>query len=89
MAGTEAARKWPTVRISRETKSVLSKMSQEWGIPQGAVVNIAIEKTRRQMILDAANDSYAAMRKDPEASKKFDEEVAAWDVTLDDGLEGL
>lgn len=86
MTGAEAVRKWSTIRISGETKSVLSGMALERGITQGAVVSVALERLRRQEVLDAANEAYAAIRKDPEASRKFDEEVAAWDVTLGDGL---
>ncbi|MDP9380337.1 MAG: hypothetical protein M3Q29_09335 [Chloroflexota bacterium] len=42
---------------------------------------------RRQLLLDRANDGFAALRGDPEAWREELEERAAWDVTLSDGLE--
>lgn len=89
MAKQEAAQKWATVRIPRASKSTLEELSQGWGFSQGHVISVLVERARRQMILEAANLAYAKMREDPELSKKFDEEVAVWDITLGDGLEGM
>lgn len=86
---TEPERNWSTARIHYRSKLVLDTLSTETGLSRASVLDFALENLRRQRILDAANESYARMRKDPEASKKFDEEVADWDVTLADGFEQL
>jgi hypothetical protein len=41
----------------------------------------------RAAILEQVNASYAALRADPEAWQEYQAELAAWDVTLADGLD--
>jgi len=76
-----------TTRIHQASKAVLDELSEEMKLSKVDVLDIALETLRRERILKAANESYSRIRRDPEASARFDAEVAAWDVTLGDGLE--
>jgi homoserine trans-succinylase len=79
--------KWATVRIPEESKMILRELSDSYGAPQSRVLEIALEKLRRQHVLDETNEAYARLRADKKTSRDFDAEVAKWDVTLADGLE--
>jgi hypothetical protein len=76
------------VRVSSETREVIRALSAETGDSMNGVVDKAIEAYRRRVLLDRANEGFAALREDPEAWREELEERAAWDVTLSDGLEG-
>lgn len=45
-----------------------------------------IEEYRRKKFLERVNPAFAALRNNPQAWKHEQEERAAWDVTLSDGL---
>jgi hypothetical protein len=47
----------------------------------------AVETLRRQTILEETNRAYAALRSDPKKWREEQEERAAWEATLADGLE--
>jgi len=53
------------------------------------VVEQALELYNKQKFWEATNAAYAALRADPAAWQEFQAELAEWDVTLNDGLEGL
>lgn len=76
------------VRVSTETREAIRVLSAETGDSMHGVIHKAIEAYRRQLLLDRANERFAALRKDPQAWREELEERAAWDVTLSDGLEG-
>jgi len=50
------------------------------------ILEQAIEEYRRKRILEQANAEYAAMRQDPAAWDVWQEEIAAGEATLADGL---
>jgi hypothetical protein len=54
-----------------------------------AVLDEAVELLQGQRLLEVTNEAYAALRANPEAWQALQEERAEWDVTLNDGLEGL
>lgn len=78
-----------TIRISDRGHRVLSLLSSEAKLPMIQVLDAALESYRRQRFLEASAEAYAALRADPVASIKYDTELAAFDGTLSDGLEGL
>ena len=45
------------------------------------------ERLRRERILQATSKAYEALANDPEAWAEETEELAAWDITLADGLD--
>ncbi len=75
------------VRVSNETREAIRVLSAETGDSMHGVVHKAIEAYRRQLLLDRANEGFAALRKDPDAWREELEERGAWDVTLGDGLD--
>lgn len=76
-----------TIRISRETRTVLSELVQTTGLSMQAILEQAIDMYRRQRMLMALNDAYAALQADPAAWNDLEAEREEWDVTLNDGLE--
>lgn len=52
-----------------------------------AILEQAIDMYRRQRMLIALNDAYAALQADPAAWSDLEAEREEWDVTLNDGLE--
>jgi len=50
------------------------------------ILGEAVELYRRKLLLDKANAAFAALKADSQAWKEEQEERAAWDVTLLDGL---
>jgi hypothetical protein len=76
-----------TVRISRSAHAVLRELSEEVDEPMTEVLSKAIEAYRRQRFLDALNADFAALRADPDAWAEEQQDRAAWDATLADGLD--
>ncbi len=76
-----------TVPIDAKAHETLRQLSAEANEPMADVLARAIEEYRRSRFLDRANAAYAALRADPEAWAAEQEERAAWDATLLDGLE--
>jgi len=76
-----------TVRISLEAQEVVRKLSAQTGRKMQDILDEAVELYRRQLFLEKANAAFAALRMQPEAWAVDEEERAAWDVTLSDGLD--
>lgn len=74
-----------TVRLSEETRAILRDLAREGAESMQAVLAKAVEAYRRQRILEATNETYAALRSDAAAWRSVQEERAAWDPTLADG----
>ena len=77
-----------TVRIKPETHAKLKAISEATGRSMPEVLDQAVEVLRRQRLLDATNEAFAALKSDPKAWKAEQAERAAWEATLSDGLEG-
>ncbi len=77
-----------TVRISPQAQSKLRLIADRTGMTMQAVLDEAIEVYRRERFLAAANQAYAALRRDPKKWKAELAERADWDTALRDGLEG-
>ncbi len=76
-----------TIRVTRQSREALRQISEATGKKQQDVVDAAVEAYRRQLLLDRANEAYAALRKDSAAWKSERAERAVWDATLSDGQE--
>lgn len=76
-----------TIRVTMETRDLLSELAHTTGLSMQAILERALEAYRRQQMLSALNDAYAAVRADDEAWRALEEERTEWDVTLADGLE--
>jgi len=76
-----------TVRISESTRRALRDLARERGVSMAELLDEAVERLRRESVLEQANAAYAALRADPGAWADEQEERAEWEATLSDGLE--
>ena len=77
-----------TVRVTSETRAVIQKLARESNQSMQSLIARAVEHYRRQLVLQGANDAYAALRAQPEAWAEEREERRIWEGTLADDLEG-
>ena len=73
-----------TIRVPTETRDTLSEMARQSGLSMQSVIERAVELYRRQQMLAAINDAYAAVRNDQVAWSALEAERSEWDVTLVD-----
>jgi len=78
-----------TIRVSDKTHACLHELAREVGVSMQDVVEQAIELYRRKVLFAQANAAYAALLSDPAAAEDWEQEFAAWDTTLQDGLEDV
>ena len=76
-----------TVRISEKTRKSLRELASKSGESMQTILDRAVEQYRRQRILEEGNAAYARLREDPVAWAAWQQELAAWDATLMDGLD--
>lgn len=76
-----------TIQISPQAQSVINELSLKTALPTGEVVARALDELRRKLLFEEANRTLADLQQQPEAWRKIEQEDAAWDVTLKDGLE--
>jgi len=76
-----------TVRIRKETQTILREIAVSEGKPMQTILDLALEEYRRQRFLKEANAAYAALRNNPEAWKAELAERKEWDATMADGQE--
>jgi hypothetical protein len=76
-----------TVRVTAGTHDQLRELSQARGEPITLILARAVERYRRQCILEEANAQYAALLADPEERAAIQAEQRELDGTLLDGLE--
>jgi hypothetical protein len=76
-----------TVRVRKETQTVLRELAVSEGKPMQTILALALEEYRRQRFLKEANVAYATLRNNPEAWKAELAERKEWDATMADGQE--
>jgi predicted transcriptional regulator len=76
-----------TVRVSARSRETLRRLARQSGASLQAVLEGAVEEYETRQFLEAANRSYAALRKNRKAWEQELRERKAWDATLSDGLE--
>jgi len=76
-----------TVRISRTAHAILRALSEEVDEPMTEILDKAIQDYRRKRFLDGLNTDFEALKKDAGAWAEEQQERAAWDTTLADGLD--
>ena len=76
-----------TVRISEEERKVVRGLSEKLGVSMTEVLNRAVEKYRKEVLLSETNKAYARLKEKPDEWKDELEERKLWDNTLYDGLE--
>lgn len=76
-----------TVRVTAETRAILQELAKESKQPMQKLIARAVEQLRRQMVLQRANERYAALRASGDMWKEELEERRSWEGTLADDLE--
>ena len=76
-----------TIRIDESDHATLAELARIMGKSMTATLSDAIDALRRREFLRQTNEAYARLRDDPNAWREEEEERAAWDATLADGLE--
>lgn len=76
-----------TIEVTEVTRARLHDLAIAIGEPEGVIVEKAIERYRRETLLEATNAAYAALRADPAAWEGYQDELAEWDGVVADGLE--
>ena len=84
---TKPTAKSYSIRVSARTHRWLRELSESSGEPMTKIVARAVERYRRQRILEEANAQYAVALADPEELVAFQAEMRELDGTLLDGLE--
>lgn len=74
------------VRIRPTTYERLKSLSERSGKALIDVLDEAIENLQRKQFLDECNQAYAKLKKNPKKWKQYQDEIAVWDATLQDGL---
>lgn len=77
-----------TIRISAASHQLLKEVAQIENSPMQLILEKAIERYRRELILHKTNQAYDALRQDAEAWNEEERERESWDQTLDDDLNG-
>jgi hypothetical protein len=76
-----------TVRVKAHVHTTLQALARELNEPIQDVLEEAVERFRRQRMIELHNQAYAALKADPDAWRAELAERALWDATLADGLE--
>lgn len=76
-----------SIRVEQKTHQRLVDLAKNQRRSMTQIVTEAIEKYERDLFWEQAREGYERMNADPEDRVAFDEELALWDSTLNDGLE--
>jgi predicted transcriptional regulator len=76
-----------TVRVKLHVHATLQALAEEMNEPIQDVIEEAVERFRRQRMVELHNQAYAALKSDPDAWRAELAERAEWDAALADGLE--
>ena len=79
------ATKSTTIRVTNHARDAVREIAEITGMHQQEVVDQAVEAYRRQVLLEKANQAYAALRSNGKAWQAELKEREAWDATLADG----
>lgn len=76
-----------SIRIGKQTHARLISLSKRQHRPMARIVAEAVARYEEELFWKAVDEGYDRMNADHEDRAAFDAEVAAWDVTLNDGLD--
>jgi len=76
-----------TIQVLPETKELLDALAQKLGMNPSDLLAKALQEYQREVFFRKLNESYAALRDQPEEWNKIIEERSAWDGTLQAGIE--
>ena len=73
-----------TIRVTNRARDSVREISKITGKQHVEVVEEAVEVYRRQILLEKANQAYAALKSDQKAWQTETEEREAWDAAIED-----
>ena len=76
-----------TVRISERSRSVLRRLSEQKKISMVEALDEVTAYWERQHFFQTLNESFAALKADPDAWQEELEERRLWDQTLTDDID--
>ena len=74
------------VRLNPQAAQTLESLCNTSGQSQQKVIEQALKRLLFEQTMKLANEQYAKLRDNTTTAHKLDEEAAAWDTTLQDGL---
>ena len=77
------------MRVNHRTHSAMKELSESNGISMQSFLDNAVEAYRRKLFLEALNEEFSALRRNPENWQYEKEERRLWDQSLSDDLEGV
>lgn len=77
-----------SVRVDPATHAMLRDISQQEEKSIGQVVTEAVEHYRKDKFWRELEEDYARLNADPDAWQDYQNELALWDSTSNDGLVG-
>jgi hypothetical protein len=83
----KALKRTPNVRVSPRAHQLLLELAEEEQQSMQAVLDVALERYRRERFLRAANADFEALTKDKKAWKEELRERQVWERTVADGLD--
>jgi len=75
------------LRVSAATHDALQELARQDHISMQEVLGVAVEAYRRERLIAATNDAYAALRSNEPAWQEFQDDMAGLDGVLMDGLD--
>jgi len=76
-----------TIRISFSTHNLLKELAQKENVPMYSILEQALERYRREHILQQTNAAFQTLRNDQNRWNDELQERQSWDKTLEDDLE--
>ncbi len=77
-----------TVRVGPGLHATLRALSAAERRPIGQIIEEAVDRYQRETFWTAMHAGFTRLRADPEAWEEYQAEIALWDSTAADGLEG-
>jgi hypothetical protein len=75
-----------TVRVHARTREKLRRLSASTGRSTPELLEVSVDALERELLLDAANAAFAALRRDASEWERELAERSAWESTLSDDL---
>jgi predicted CopG family antitoxin len=76
-----------SIRVTRETHEKLKDIAAKEHRALGDVIDRLVDRYQQQELRRAVHESFRGLREDPAERESYLKDMAAWDVTLMDGLE--
>lgn len=73
-----------TMRVAVSDRDAAQELAKQTGRSQMEIVHEALELYRRELLLAAMNQGFAALRRDPAAWEEEMTEREGWDTTVGD-----